>query len=67
MSIDDPTLLGLAAVVSAIGGIGSTVLALRKHRDEEHEACLQRLKEARTEAEKLAKELHELRMGNAPQ
>jgi hypothetical protein len=61
-AVDSPTLLGLAAVVSALGGLISTILALRKSRSEEHEECLERLKEARAESERLAKELHELRI-----
>lgn len=60
-----PTLLGLAAVVSAIGGCVSTVLALRKATSDEHEQCLERLREARTESEKMAAELHALRMRDA--
>jgi hypothetical protein len=60
--VDQPTLLGLAAIISALGGLISTVLALRKSRTEEHEECLKRLKETRAESERLAKELHELRM-----
>jgi hypothetical protein len=59
----EATLLGVAAVISAIGGIASTIAALRKNRSEEHEHALEELKEARAESEKLAKELHELRMG----
>jgi hypothetical protein len=55
-------LLGLAAIVSALGGCATTVLALRKTRDEEHEKCLERLAAARVESEKFAEELHELRM-----
>jgi hypothetical protein len=58
----EPTLLGIAAIVSAVGGAASTVLALRRSRSEEHEQCLERLKEARAESERLAQELHELRM-----
>lgn len=60
------TLLGVAAIVSALGGIISTILALRKSYSEEHEACLERLKVARADAEKYAAELHELRMRDAP-
>lgn len=62
-TIDSPTLLGAAAVISALGGMISTVMALRKSRNEEHEECLEHLKECRAEAEKLAKELHDLKMG----
>lgn len=60
-----PTLLGVAAIVSAMGGIASTIMALRKSHDEEHEACLERLKEARAELEQVTAELHRLRMGGA--
>lgn len=66
VQLDNPTLLGIAAVVSALGGLGSLVMALRKSHDEEHQLCLERLKEVRAESEKLAKELHELRMSDAP-
>jgi len=58
-------LLGVAAVVSAVGGCASTILALRKGRDEEHEAALSRLKECREESERLAQELHDLKMSDA--
>jgi hypothetical protein len=56
------TLLGIAAVVSALGGIATTILAFRKSHDEEHEQCLERLKTARSEAEAMAAELHELKI-----
>lgn len=61
-----PTLLGVAAVVSAVGGIASTIMALRRSHDEEHEACLERLKAARAELERISTELHELKMRDAP-
>lgn len=59
------TLLALAAAISAIGGCISTILAIRKARDEEAEACVERLKDCRAEAERLAAELHALRMGQS--
>jgi hypothetical protein len=59
---DQATLLGAAAVITAMGGVASTIMALRKNRSEDHEACLEHLKEARAEAERYAAELHELRM-----
>jgi hypothetical protein len=62
VTIDEPSLLGLAAVVSALGGIASTIMAIRKSRSEEEQECLERLKETRVEAERLAEELHELKM-----
>jgi len=61
---DATLLLGLAAFVTAMGGIGSVILAIRKRGNEEHEECLEHLKEARAESEKLAQELHELKMKN---
>jgi hypothetical protein len=61
-----PTLLGIAAVIAAIGGIISTLLSNRRARREEREKseedCLQRLKAARLEAEEAAAELHRRRM-----
>lgn len=58
------TLLGVAAVVSAVGGLASTIMALRKARTEEYEHCLEELKTSRAESERLAQELHDLRMGH---
>lgn len=63
--MDQPTLLGIAAIVSAVGGCASTILAIRKARDEETEKCVQQLKECRAESERLASELHEIRMRDA--
>jgi hypothetical protein len=59
------TLLGVAAIISAVGGAGTTILALRKAKDDEHQQCLERLKVAREEGEKAAAELHEVRMREA--
>jgi hypothetical protein len=61
-AVDSPTLLGLAAVITALGGLASTILALRKNRSDEHEHCLEELAKCRAESERLAKELHELKM-----
>lgn len=58
-------LLGIAALVSAVGGFISTILALRKTRSEDEQLCLERLKKAREEAETAAAELHERRMREA--
>jgi Sec-independent protein translocase protein TatA len=65
MTWDEPTLLGIAAIVSAVGGVGSTIMAIRKSRSEEEQECLERLKEARAEAEASAQKLHELKMRDA--
>lgn len=59
------TLLGVAAILSAMGGVISTIMAMRKSYAEEHDQCLERLKTAREDAERLAAELHELRMRDA--
>lgn len=60
------TLFGIAAVVSSLGGIALGIIGIRKTRRDERdkvtEDCLQRLREARAEAETLAAALHELRM-----
>jgi hypothetical protein len=61
-TVDEPTLLGLAAVVSAIAGCATTIMAIRKSHSEEYEKCLESLKECRAESERLAQELHRLRM-----
>jgi hypothetical protein len=58
----ESTLLGLAAVLTALGGLVSVILAFRKARSDETEECLQRLKAAREAEERLASELHELKM-----
>jgi hypothetical protein len=60
----ESTLLGAAAILTAIGGIASTVYALRRGRTEDHQQALDRLRECRAESERLARELHELKMSN---
>jgi len=59
-----PTLLGAAAIISAVGGCASTIVALRKSRSEEHEHALEELAKCRAESERLAAELHTLKMGS---
>jgi uncharacterized membrane protein (DUF106 family) len=63
----DPTLLGVAAIVSALGGVVSTILAHRSAKKEAKrkadEECLERLRATRVEAEQLAEELHRMKMG----
>ena len=61
MSLTD-WLLALAAFLTAVGGVASTIAALRARRSEDYEKCLKALKESRAEAEKYARELHELKM-----
>jgi hypothetical protein len=56
------TLLGVAAIVSALGGLVTTIFAVRKSRREATEDCEKRLKASRKEAEDLAEELHRIKM-----
>lgn len=62
----NPTLLGIAAIVAAVGGIVSTIVGARHAAKEERkkadEECFEKLKVARAEAEAVAAELHKLRM-----
>jgi len=64
LAANSPTLLGLAAIIAASGGVASTIMALRASRHEEHERARKELKKCRAESERLARELHELRMGS---
>jgi len=60
------TLFGIAAIISSLGGVVLGIVGIRRtrrnERDKVTEDCLQRLREARAEAETLAAALHELRM-----
>ena len=56
------TLLGVAAILSAVGGVVSIVWSIKKDRKAEREDCYQKLTVAREEAEKLAEELHKVKM-----
>ena len=58
LAFDAAILLGIAALVSALGGVISSMLAIRRAREDEYEKCLERLKQARIEAEQLAQEKH---------
>jgi len=64
------TLLGIAALISALGGFASTMLAIRTSRHEERAAGLEQLTareeelaKCRATSEELARELHKVRMG----
>jgi hypothetical protein len=65
----EASLLGIAAFLSAIGGLITNIWTVRKGRREERETaeedCRRRLKEAREEAERVADELHKQRMRRA--
>jgi len=56
-------LLGIAAILSATGGIISTIWAIRKDRKSERDDCREKLRDVRAEAEKYAEELHRMKMG----
>jgi hypothetical protein len=60
------TLLGVAAIITAVTGIIAMMAAVRRTaretRDSVEEECLRRLRETRIEAEETARELHAIRM-----
>jgi len=62
----NPTLLGVAAIISALGGIISTIWSHRKatrdERDKQQELCREQLKEARAEADEFAEKYHKQKM-----
>lgn len=62
----DATLLGLAAIITALSGIITAIWgAIKSHKEGKEQGDLElraHLKECREEAEKLAEELHRLKM-----
>jgi hypothetical protein len=64
--LNEPTLLGFAAIVTSVSGILSTWYGFHRSNKETEKAaneeCRKLLKEAREEGEKVAAELHELKM-----
>ena len=66
LAVADPTLLGVAALATAISGILSTWYGFHKTnkeaRRQEQEECHKKLMEARKEGEDVAEELHALKM-----
>lgn len=58
----DVTLAGLSAIFLAISGIITSVIALRKAKQEGDESCHEQLKISRAEAEEYAQELHKIRL-----
>jgi Na+-transporting methylmalonyl-CoA/oxaloacetate decarboxylase gamma subunit len=62
----EATLLGIAAVITAISGVISTIVGSRRSakeaKEKAEEECREKLKVARIEAEEAAAELHRLRM-----
>lgn len=63
---EESSLLGIAAIVTAIGGIVTTILAhrasAREAKGKAEQECLERLKATRQESEQLAEELHRVKM-----
>jgi hypothetical protein len=66
LAFSNPTLLGLAAIVSSVCGALTGIVGMRRaskeERDKANEDCLERLKVARAEAEEMAEKLHEEKM-----
>jgi len=66
----EPTLLGVAAIITSCGGLMTTIIASRRSGKEAKakadEQCYERLREVRSESEQLANELHRLRMSGLP-
>lgn len=64
--MSDPTLLGLSALLTALAGIISTIWGALKSRregkDQADEELRKRLRDCRGEAEKLADEMHQMKM-----
>lgn len=58
------TLAGFAAVIAALGGFISAIVAYRKAKQEGDDICHEQLKQCRAEAEKYAKELHIIRLNH---
>jgi hypothetical protein len=63
LAVESPSafLLALAGLVTAVSGIISTIVAARRARDEERQACEEKLRALRLEAGELAEELYRLR------
>jgi hypothetical protein len=63
----ETTLLGLAAILTAIGGIVTTIWGVIKSRREGKEQADEKLRDnlrkCRDEAERIAEELHRTKMG----
>jgi hypothetical protein len=53
--------LAIAGLITAIGGILSTVMAAHRARDEERQACEEKLRAVRIEAGELAEQLYRLK------
>jgi len=66
LAVTDPTLLGAAAMLTAVTGAWTTYRGIQITRHEERlkneQDCERKLKDARIEAEDCMDELHKLRM-----
>ncbi|MET0786936.1 MAG: hypothetical protein ABWY25_09535 [Paenisporosarcina sp.] len=58
------TLAGFAAIIAAVGGFISAIVAYHKAKQEGDDICHDQLKECRVEAERYAKELHKIRISH---
>ena len=63
-------LLAMAALITAIGGVASTLASIRMKRMEQkardEDECFKKLLDARKEAEAASDELHAMKMRNFP-
>jgi predicted nucleotidyltransferase len=59
-----PTLLGIAAFLSATTGVATTFLAIRKSHNESDKEMVANLRAAREHEEQLAAQLHKVKMAH---
>jgi hypothetical protein len=66
LAASDPTLLGVAAIITALSGIITAIWgAFKSHKEGKEQAdeeLREHLKQCREESEKLAQELHRMKM-----
>ena len=62
LDLSDTTFAGVGAFVLAVSGLLTSIVAMRKARQEGDEHCHQQLKEIRADAEKYAQELYKIRL-----
>jgi hypothetical protein len=66
LEITDPTLLGVAAIITSFAGVVTTIIGARRSareaKEKADEDCFTRLRDLRSESEKIAEELHRMRM-----
>lgn len=66
----EPTLLGVAAIITSLSGVVTAIIGARRRsqeaREKADEECHNRLRRVRAESEELAQELHRIRMRTYP-